>query len=258
MKTSTIEDNMVCVPDDAPIFTRKLSLLIERSGMKVKEAAQGAEIGVRSFYDMMSKGTLPRAHPVAKLAKLFNVPTDYLADDDIPVEPVPAGPLSLFEPTDIHKESATRYAQGLVRTCEAIRGLLSEDLAGMALRHWKRGLNTSAKLDMLGELKHYHSMGRGMYAMSGSGGHTAADLKKIAGIDANPEEYATLHAQLLKAPGYVLLNEYVFYHGLVSRNTDDAQTKAILDMAPAKLEAARELAKSRPAKRQFKKRSNKR
>lgn len=109
MTTCSTSSMILDVSDDAPPFTLKLKAVVESMGLSVADAARRAKIDPPTLYQLISKGTVPRAHLMAKIADGLGKPLEYMADDDIPVEPVPAGPASLIEKNAFRREVVTRY-----------------------------------------------------------------------------------------------------------------------------------------------------
>lgn len=103
------------VAADAPMFIQKVKAVVDARGLTAAEAARRANMDPPTLYQMMSKGTVPRAHAMAKIAAGLQLPLEYLADDDIPVEPIPRSTAQLVGYNQFRRELSYRYREEALR-----------------------------------------------------------------------------------------------------------------------------------------------
>ena len=97
---------------------RKIEMMVERSGMLVGEFTSAAGLAVNRYSKWRDGKGEPRVSQLVRIARVLNVPIDWLADDDQPIDAVP-------EPKWTREELLVLEAIRTIGTHEALRRLLN-------------------------------------------------------------------------------------------------------------------------------------
>ena len=184
---------------------------------------------------------MPRLHAAVLIAEALNLPLKYLADDDIPVEPVPAGPLSFARTRTVYIEAATRYAQFVARNIRITRDQLNVDWPSIAVQLWHDGLDGPFPENLKPYIEPFVYLIRDSQETKFAGCYTAERLKKITGIDADPDEMKMLQERLVNTPGYSLVTENIIFRMGMSTSSEQ-HAAGLRALIPAKLAQARAMA----------------